>query len=336
MIDKLVDPNKTKEFYIIHQVIGLDVSKEKVDLSVYNGTDHYCKILKNTPKTLLHFVKNYQPEQLLIVMESTGIYHLRIAMAAIEQGYSVSIVNPLIIKRYGEMKMRRVKTDKADAKLIAEYGYEQEPPLFKPASKERNQLLQILKGLEDLYQSKTQMKNRLEAYDYGLGIAPALRASIISVIEVIEEQIKKLNDELDDHIEKHYPKEHQKMISINGVGKKTSSTILAYYGGFENFENSKRVISFAGINPHPRQSNRGSSISKRGHSLIRKTLYMCSLSLVRCNQEYKEYYEHLLARGKAKKQALVAVSCKLLRQLFAIVKYDREWEPYYALKYKSA
>ena len=325
---------------MIHQVIGMDVSKDTVDLSIYNGSDHFCKTLKNTAKSLLQFVKHYDPNQIHLVMESTGIYHLRLAMAATERGYKVSIVNPLIIKRYSEMKMRRAKTDRADAKLIAEFGYEQQPPLFTPASKERSQLMQILKGLEDLYQSRTQMSNRLEAYDYGLGIAPALRESMTSVIETIDEQIQKLTDELDDHIDKYYPKENAKITSINGVGKKTSSTILAYYGGFENFENSKRVISYAGINPHPRQSgksvNRGSSISKRGHSLIRKTLYMCSLSLVRCNPEYKEYYERLLARGKAKKQALIAVSCKLLRQLFAIVKYDREWEPYYSLKYKTA
>lgn len=325
---------------MIHQVIGMDVSKETVDLSVYNGSDHYCKTLKNTAKSLLQFLKHYDSNQTHLVMESTGIYHLRLAMAATEQGYAVSIVNPLIIKRYGEMKMRRVKTDRADAKLIAEFGYEQQPPLFKPVCEEQSQLMQILKGLEDLYQSKTQMSNRLEAYDHGLGIAPVIRESITSVIEAIDKQIDKLTDELDNHIDKFYPKEHAKITSISGVGKKTSSTILAFYGGFENFENSKRVISYAGINPHPRQSgksvNRGSSISKRGHSLIRKTLYMCSLSLVRCNPEYKEYYEKLLSHGKAKKQALVAVSCKLLRQLFAIIKYDREWEPYYSLKYKPA
>lgn len=325
---------------MIHQVIGMDVSKDTVDLSVYNGADHYCKTLRNTAEVLLKFVKHYDPTDTQLVMESTGIYHLRLAMAAIERGYRVSIVNPLIIKRYAEMKMRRVKTDRADAKLIAEFGYEQQPPLFKPASKERSQLMQILKGLEDLYQSKAQMSNRLEAYDHGLGIAPVIRESITSVIEAIDKQIDKLTDELDNHIGKFYPKENAKITSITGVGKKTSSTILAFYGCFENFENSKRVISYAGINPHPRQSgksvNKGSSISKRGHSLIRKTLYMCSLSLVRCNPEYKEYYEKLLSRGKAKKQALIAVSCKLLRQLFAIIKYNREWEPYYSLKYKPA
>lgn len=325
---------------MIHQVIGMDVSKDTVDLSVYNGADHYCKTLRNTAEALLKFVKHYDPTDTQLVMESTGIYHLRLAMAATERGYRVSIVNPLIIKRYAEMKMRRVKTDRADAKLIAEFGYEQQPPLFKPASKERSQLMQILKGLEDLYQSKAQMSNRLEAYDHGLGIAPVIRESITSVIEAIDKQIDKLSDELDNHIDKFYPKENAKITSISGVGKKTSSTILAYYGCFENFENSKRVISYAGINPHPRQSgksvNKGSSISKRGHGLIRKTLYMCSLSLVRCNPEYKEYYEKLLSHGKAKKQALIAVSCKLLRQLFAIIKYNREWEPYYSLKYKPA
>jgi transposase len=272
-------------------------------------------------------------------MESTGIYHLRLAMIASEHGYKVSIVNPLIIKRYGEMKMRRVKTDKADAKLIAEYGYEQQPPLFKPVSKERSQIQQLLKGLEDLYHSKSQMSNRLEAYDYGLGITPALRESITTIINTIDEEIDKLTDELNDHMNTHYPQLKEKLTSIPGVGDKTASTIIAYYGEFENFETAKQAVSFAGLNPNPRQSgtsvNKGSNISKKGHSIIRKTLYMCSLSLVRCNPEFKSYYEKMVSGGKAKKKALVAVANKILRQIFAVMKYDREWIPYYALKFKT-
>ena len=325
---------------MIHQVIGMDVSKETVDISVYNGKYHKHKILTNTPKSLLTHLKKFDLQSTHLVMESTGIYHLRLAMAATERNYNVSIVNPLIIKRYGEMKMRRAKTDKADAKLIAEYGYEQQPPLFKPASKERSQIQQLLKGLEDLSHSKSQMSNRLEAYDHGLGITPALRESITTIINTINEEIDKLTDELNDHMDKHYPELKEKLTSIPGVGAKTASTIIAYYGEFENFETAKQAVSFAGLNPNPRQSgksvNKGSNISKKGHSLIRKTLYMCSLSLVRCNPEFKSYYENMVAGGKAKKKALVAVANKILRQIFAILKYDREWIPYYSLKYNKA
>lgn len=325
---------------MIHQVIGMDVSKETVDISLYNGKYHKHKIIINTPKGLLHYIKKYDPQYTHLVMESTGIYHLRLAMAALEQNYMVSIVNPLIIKRYGEMKMRRVKTDKADAQLIAEYGYEQQPPLFIPATIERRQIQQLLKGLEDLYQSKSQMSNRLEAYDHGLGIAPALRKSMTSIIETIDEQINKLTDELNDQMNTYYPQLKEKLTSIPGVGDKTASTIIAYYGEFENFETAKQAVSFAGLNPNPRQSgtsvNKGSNMSKKGHSLIRKTLYMCSLSLVRCNPEFKSYYEKMLVRGKAKKEALMAIANKILRQIFAILKYDREWTPYYSLKYNTA
>jgi len=325
---------------MIHQVLGMDVSKETVDISIYNGSYHSHKVLKNTPRVLLSYIKKYDKQTLHLVMESTGIYHLRLAMAASEHGYMVSIVNPLIIKRYGEMKMRRVKTDKADAKLIAEYAYEQKPPLFRPASKERSQIQQLLKGLEDLHQSKSQMKNRLEAYDHGLGITPALRESITKIISTIDEQIDKLTDELNDNMDKYYPELKEKLTSIPGVGAKTASTIIAYYGEFENFQTAKQAVSFAGLNPNPRQSgtsvNRGSNISKKGHSIIRKTLYMCSLSLVRCNPEFKCYYEKMVSEGKAKKKALVAVANKILRQIFAILKYDREWTPYYSLKYKNA
>jgi transposase len=324
---------------MIHQVIGLDVSKETIDLSVYNGKHHKHKILKNSPRQLLHYIKRYDPSSTHVIMESTGVYHLRLAFAATEAGYPVSIVNPLIIKRYGEMKLRRVKTDKADAKLIAEYGYEQKPGLFKPADKERIHLQQILKGLEELYKSRTQMSNRIEAYDHGIGIAPSLRESLSSIIKTIDEEIQKLTDELNDYMDTHYPQLKSTLKSIPGVGDKTASTIIAYYGEFESFSTAKQAASYAGINPNPRQSgtsvNRCSNISKRGHSIIRKALYMCALSLVRCNPEYKAYYESMLARGKAKKKALVAVANKILRQIFAVIKYQRQWTPYYHLKIQS-
>lgn len=63
-------------------------------------------------------------ESVVFVMESTGIYHTRLAYWLVAEGLNVSIVNPLIIKRYSQMHLMRIKTDSADAKLIAESGYE--------------------------------------------------------------------------------------------------------------------------------------------------------------------------------------------------------------------
>jgi len=315
-------------------VLGIDVSKEKLDIACFDGVNFAHNQIINKPKALLKFLKKYSHESVHIVMEATGIYHLRIAMMAHDNSYKISVVNPLIIKRYSEMKMSRVKTDKSDAKIIAEYGYEQRPQIFSPASKERMALLQLLKTLEDLHQTKSDLRNRLEAYDNGLGSSSIARKSLISVVNTIDKEIKKMNKELDDFMDTNFPELTKKLTKIPGVGPKTAATVISYYGDFSSFETAKQAVSYAGLNPNPRQSGKSvslaSNISKKGQVLIRKALYMCSLSAVRYNPEYKVYYAKLVSSGKAKKKSLIAVANKILRQLFAIIKYDREWVANYA------
>lgn len=318
------------------KVLGIDVSKETLDISIYDGNSHFHKTLSNKPSCLLKYLQKYSLESIHIVMEATGIYHLRIAMSVHEKGYNVSIVNPLIIKRYSEMKMSRVKTDKADAKIIAEFGYEQTPQTFNPASKERLTIIQLLKTLEDLHQTKSELNNRLEAYDCSIGSSSIARKSLISIVNKIDKEIKKLNKELDNFMDTNFPEIVSKLTQIPGVGPKTAATIIGYYGDFSDFETAKQAVSFAGLNPNPRQSgtsvHRGSNISKKGHSLIRKTLFMSALSGIRVNPEYKEYYQKMIVSGKAKKKALIAVANKLLRQIFAIIKYNRDWVLNYAFQ----
>ena len=313
---------------------GIDVSKETLDISLYNGGKHDNITIANDKKSFVKFLKKYSSDDLQIVMEATGIYHLRIALEAHDLGYFVSVVNPLIIKRYGEMKMLRAKTDRVDARLIAEYGYEQSPKEFTPHSDDRMVLFQLLKAIEDLYKTRTEFRNRLESYTHGYPVSKEVGKTYRSMVQKIDREIERLKKKLQDSLDTHFPDQSSKLTSIKGVGKMTASMIMVFYGNFEQFETAKQAVSFAGLNPHPRQSGtsvkRGSSISKRGHALIRKTLYMSALSAKKHNPVYREYYERLLASGKSKKVALVAVAHKLLRHIFAIVKYDREWDPQYA------
>ena len=98
---------------------------------------------------------NQHPEEdfscILFVMESTGVYHLRIALfLAKDLGYERSVVNPFVIKKYAEMLLKRAKTDKVGARLIAQYGYHNSPPSFLVRDQESYELDQLLKGIEDL------------------------------------------------------------------------------------------------------------------------------------------------------------------------------------------
>ena len=99
-------------------------------------------------------------------MEATGNYHLHLADELEKAGVYYSIVNPLQVKRFAQMKLARIKTDASDCKLIAEYGAEQNPPQHQVEPIVRQQLKQINTLLEKLIQLRTSLKNQLHAFSF--------------------------------------------------------------------------------------------------------------------------------------------------------------------------
>ena len=104
--------NKDKEIF------GIDISKDVFDVySVSGGHTQF----KNDVKGFKSFKRSLSIKA-LVVMEATGYYHYRLAQYLFKQGILVSVVNPLSVKRFIQMKLAKVKTDKSDAKAICEYG----------------------------------------------------------------------------------------------------------------------------------------------------------------------------------------------------------------------
>ena len=316
-------------------VIGIDVSKEKLDLSIFNGEQHKMLSLRNEPKSIKTMLKDYRNSNtdLLFLMEATGVYHLQLATILHEYGFKVSVVNPLIIKRFSQMKMMRAKTDAVDARLIAAYGYEQKVQLFNPRSKERQKIIKILKAVDSLTITKNSYLNRLEALEQDPLQVKSIIRTFRQFIHNIDKVIAKLEEELMDIIQEHYSDTYKQLLSIKSVGSKTAAAIVGFFGKFEDFENSKQVASYIGINPSPKES--GSSIkgrgriSRKGNSYLRKRLYMTSLSAMQHNRTCKELYDRLKLKGKEHKVCRMAVVNKLIKQIFAILKYNRVYDPNY-------
>ncbi len=320
-------------------VIGFDVSKKKLAQAVFDGKKYEITEIDNTKTAITACIKRYksQLESVIMVMEATGTYHLKLATMLYEAGFKVAVVNPLIIKRYSEMKMARVKTDFFDAKQIAKYGFDYcgELRLFTPSSEAQQQMIKILRAMEDLEQTTSQYRNRIEALSQDPVTFELVASCYKTVINEIAEKMKKLNLALQQLMQEHYADNAKLLQSIPGVGPKTSAVIIAFFGEFENFETSRQVISFCGTNPSPKES--GSSIkgrgkiSKKGKKYLRKQLYMSTVSAAQHNNSCKELYQRLTKNGHENRQARVAVINKLIRQIFAIMKskkfYDENYNP---------
>lgn len=320
---------------IMKLVIGIDVSKKKLDLSVFDGKKHQEFSIENSRKSIISFLKKYDSvkDECLFVMEATGVYHLNLVTIIDELGFKVGVVNPLRIKRFGQMKMIRVKTDSVDARIIAEYGFEQPISLYNPRSKERQKIISILKAIDAHIKTKESYHNRLEALDQDPGSEKTVQNSFSKIIRSLEREIAKFEQTLEKLVTKYYPATYTQLLGIDGIGFKTAVVIIGYFGKFEDFENSKQVASFIGINPSPKESGssiRGrGSISKQGNTYLRKQLFMTSLSAMQHNRSCKELYIRLKSKGKEHKVCRVAVMNKLVKQIFAILKYDRVYDPNY-------
>jgi transposase len=133
-------------------IVGIDVSKDTLAASIFDGEIHEYLLLDYSKQAIAKtLIKRFASlkECVTFVMEATGVYHSSLAYWLYEGGFKVAIINPLIIKRYAQMRMTRVKTDKNDCKIIAEYGYKEKLSLFQPKSKETQKLGNLLKAVED-------------------------------------------------------------------------------------------------------------------------------------------------------------------------------------------
>ncbi len=317
--------------------IGIDISKKVVDVAMYDGNDYRNSQYENTKKgvrALSKMIKKLKQE-VKITMEATGTYYLNYAEGLHEKGYNVSVVNPLIIKRYSQMRLRRTKTDKVDAQIIAEYGYREESRMYIPENPLKREIrLKLI--LVDQFQSDiTRNINRIEGLNqYPSGTKGLMRA-LKSSNRDLSKKIKKLKQEMKDTIkqDKTCNESVEKIKKIKGVGDVISSVIIAYFGEFEYFENAKQAASFIGIIPTIKQS--GSSVrskgrmSRIGNSFIRKQLTMGARTAMLFNPSCKALNERLLAKNKSYNERMVAVAHKLLRQIFAVVKNNEEYDPNY-------
>ena len=318
--------------------IGIDVSKRTLDVVFFDGEImnlFTCENNKNGMAILNQKMKRFKKNDITVTMEATGNYHLYLATYLHSKGYTVSVINPLIIKRFSEMKMMRAKTDSVDARIIAEYGFEQKPSIFTPKPHNCQKIIYYLKAIEDLLQMKAQNTNRLEALSFAPDAPKELLESFNKINEFIIQQIKESEKAINRLVQETNEEQYNQLMKIPGVGKRTAVAIIGYFNDFEYFETAKQVVSYIGVNPSPRMSGtsvRGTgSISRKGNPYLRKLFYMAALSASKHNDSCIQLYNRMLLKGKDKKLALIAVANKLIRQVFAVTKYKREYVAEYHL-----
>ncbi|MBD1843933.1 IS110 family transposase, partial [Cyanobacteria bacterium FACHB-63] len=266
-------------------------------------------------------------EQVHACLEATSTYGEAVAEFLVEQGHTVSIVNPARIKGFAVSELSRSKTDKADAQLILRFLMALRPEPWQPPAPEVKQLQMLLRRLEALQQMIVQEQNRLET------TTVTLRKSIQSHIDYLQRDVEQIKQQVKDHFDQHPGLKQQRdlLVSIPGIGEQTAAAILSEIMHWSVFDSPRQLAAYAGLTPRERSSGssvRGKSgLSRVGNRRLRKALYMPAMAARRCNPLIIPLCERLLEKGKAKKQVIGAVMRKLLHQVYGVLKSGKPFDP---------
>ena len=230
------------------------------------------------------------------------------------------------------MNLRRIKTDKADAEMICKYAQSHELKAYKPSPIYVKESRIICENVDLLIKSRTMFKNRLHAMKHK---SEKHRAILIRPLEKtiseLNNQIQKLEKELRRLIEENDSDLFSRLQTIPGIGKSTAMFMIVLSDGFKKFESAKQFTCYIGMSPVEKRSGssvRGrSGISKQGNPKLRNLLFMCSFNACKSNKACRELFERIVAKGKSKKLALIAVANKLMKQAFAIAKSGLIYDP---------
>jgi transposase len=317
------------------KIVGIDISKRKFDVALMTQGKTRSKVFDNTPaghQALMEWLAAHQCiiSDTHLCMEATSQYYETIATTLFEAGYRVSVVNPLQIKAFGESRLRRQKTDRADAELIAHFCEQQSPLPWQPPAAEIKELQRLLARLEAVQEMRVQELNRRhEASGEAL-------ESVERVLEVLNEELAKLERRIRDHIDQNpsLREQHALLTSIPGVGDRVSTYCLAWLQA-ERFANVRQAVAFVGLSPSHHQSGDSvhgkTRVSKVGHARLRKILYLPAMSATRYNPAAKALSIRLKMAGKPSKSIICAVMRKLIHWIFGVLKSKQPFDVKMAL-----
>ena len=299
---------------------GIDISHLVFDVTDSDGNYHQ---FKNNITGFKKFVK-YLDITSHCVMEATGYYHYQLAYYLLENSIAVSVENPLAVKRFIQMKLSKIKTDKSDSKLICEYAKQVELTLWQGNSKHQIECLQMTRLLSVYTKQSTMLKNKLHGEEVLGNPSKVVVSSLKRSLKQVKKELETLEIKLLILVKQVHQDVLTRIKSIPGIGNKTAVMLVVLTDGFDRFTSGSELCSYAGLTPIIRQSGSSvkgrSRISKIGNQKLRNLLFMCSFNACKYNKACRELYERIVAKGKSKKLALIAVCNKLLKQAFAIAK----------------
>jgi transposase len=303
--------------------VGIDVSKDRLDIAVRPGGDVFAVERKAAGlDSMVERLRQLAPH--LVALEATGGFETVVAAALSAAGLPLVVVNPAQIRSFAKAVGKRAKTDPIDAAVIAHFA-EATAPEPRPLPDDETRLLADLvarrRQIIAMIGAERQREKRARA--------KRLQQSIARLIKALAKELTSVDTDIGEAVRGSpvWREKEDLLASVPGVGPVIARTLIAEMPELGQLDR-KEIAALAGLAPWTRQSGqwRGKSFIGGGRVGVRCALFLGAMVAARHNPTLKAFFERLVAAGKPKMVAIVAVARKLLTILNAILRDQKPWQ----------
>jgi transposase len=304
-------------------VVGIDVSKDRLDVHVHPGGEAFA-VTRNGEGLDALIARLVPLKARAVAVEATGGFETVVAASLAGSGLPVIVVNPAQVRAFARALGQRAKTDPIDAAVIARFVAATHPAIRPLPDAETRVLADLVTRRRQIVQMIVAERQRERQMP-----SAHLRKSAARLIKALEKELTVLDGGIGDSVRGStlWREKEDLLKSVPGVGDVTARTLIAEMPELGRLSR-RQIASLAGLAPWTRQSGkwRGRSFTGGGRSSVRSALFMAALVAKRCNPLLKTFHQHLIAAGKPKMVALIATARKLLTILNAILRDKRPWQ----------
>jgi transposase len=306
-----------------HIYVGVDVSKDRLDVHVRPGGEAFAVARNGEGLEELNRRLGGLGVS-LVAVEATGGFETVVSASLLGMKLPVVVVNPAQVRSYAQALGKRAKSDPIDAEVIARFAEATKPEVRVLPDEQTQALADLVARRRQIVQMIAAERQR----EKRTRLRRVLR-SIKNVIAALEKALNDVDQQIDDSIRSSpaWREKEDLLASVPGIGPVTARTLLAEMPELGRLDR-REVASLAGLAPWTRQSGqwKGKSFIGGGRSDVRTALFMAALTAARHNPVLKVFHQRLIAAGKPKMVALIAVARKLLTILNAILRDKRPWQ----------
>jgi len=289
--------------------VGIDVSKCWLDIHVLPGgkAPRFANTrdgVRKLKRWLLQFDVG------LVVVEATGKWHRQVHRSLHASALPVAVVDPFRVRMFAKAQGILAKTDRLDARVLAQFAAVMAPAVRPPAPEVMQELAELVQAREAAVAEETALKNQLSA-----AAGSFLKRQLKRRIDRIAKDVAGLADEILRRIEAEegLARRYAILTSIVGFGPAVAATLIACLAELGTCSR-RQIAMLAGLAPIADQSGerQGVRVIWGGRSGVRRILYLAAISAARYDPGLKAFFSRLTANGKPAKVAIIAVARKLI------------------------